>query len=156
MHPTLGAEVVCRRVGMNRIDDLLALEEACFSCDRIARRNLRRLLVSRSAYCQGAYQEGELLGSMVVLFRSGAQVARIYSLAVSPAARGMGIGRRLMVRAEREARARGCDRLRLEVRLDNVPAIRLYESLGFADAEVLPGYYEDGTHAVVFRKELER
>ncbi len=154
MSPTLCPDVVCRRVGLNRTDDLLALEEACFATDRISRRNLRNLLQSPSAYCMGAYRCGRLVGSMVILFKRNSRSARVYSLAVSEAARGMGIGRRMMARAEREARLRGCDRMRLEVRMDNIPAIRLYESLGFADTQVLPGYYEDGAHAFVMRKEL--
>jgi len=155
MSPTLCADVVCRRVGLNRTDDLLALEEACFPTDRISRRNLRNLLRSPSAYCVGAYADGELIGSMVILFKSNSRSARIYSLAVSAAARGMGIGRRMMAKAEREARMRGCERMRLEVRMDNMAAIRLYERLGFADTAVLPGYYEDGAHAFVMRKDLD-
>ncbi len=154
MSPTLCTDVVCRRVGLNRTDDLLALEEACFPTDRISRRNLRNLLRSPSAYCVGAYRAGELIGSMMILFKSNSRSARVYSLAVLAAARGMGIGRRMMAKAEREARVRGCDRMRLEVRMDNLPAIRLYEDLGFADTAVLPGYYDDGSHAFVMRKEL--
>ena len=154
MNPTLSAEVACRRVGLNRTDDILALEDACFSTDRISRRNLRNLMRSPSAYCMGAYHRGTLVGSMVILFRSNSRSARVYSLAVSAAARGLGIGRRMMARAEREARMRGCSRMRLEVRMDNLPAIRLYESLGYIDTSVLPGYYDDGAHAYVMRKEL--
>ncbi len=154
MSPTLCADVVCRRVGLNRTDDLLALEEACFPTDRISRRNLRNLLRSPSAYCVGAYRAGELIGSMMILFKSNSRSARVYSLAVLAAARGMGIGRRMMAKAEREARVRGCDRMRLEVRMDNIPAIRFYESLGFCDTELLAGYYEDRSHAFVMRKEL--
>ena len=154
MSPTLCADVVCRRVGLNRTDDLLALEAACFPTDRINRRNLRNLLRSPSAYCVGAYRGGELVGSMVILFKCNSRSARVYSLAVSAAVRGMGIGRRMMAKAEREAILRGCDRMRLEVRMDNLPAIGLYERFGFTDTAVLPGYYEDGSHAFVMRKEL--
>jgi [ribosomal protein S18]-alanine N-acetyltransferase len=148
------SDVVCRRVGLNRINDLLALEESCFTSDRSNRRNLQHLLQSPSAYCLGAYHRGELVGSMVILFKSNSRSARIYSLAVSAAARGLGIARRMMARAEREARKRGCNRMRLEVRMDNLPAIRLYERLGFTDAAVLSGYYDDGAHAFVMRKDL--
>lgn len=66
----------------------------------------------------------------------------------------MGIGRLLMNDAEREARARGSVRMRLEVRLDNIPAIRLYEQFDFKDVQILPGIYEDGTHGMLYRKEL--
>jgi len=148
------SDVVCRRVGVNRINDLLSLEASCFTSDRSKRRNLRHLLQSPTAYCLGAYHRGELVGSMVTLFKSNSRSARIHSLAVSAGVRGQGIGRGMMARAEREARMRGCSRMRLEVRMDNLPAIRLYEGLGFADTAALPGYYDDGAHAFVMRKEL--
>ena len=147
-------KVVCRRVGVNRIDDLLALEALCFNGDLSVRRNLRHLLRSPSAYCIGAYQRGNIVGSMTVLFRSNSSSARLYSLAVAPSFRGMGLGRRMLKLAEREARLRGCNRMRLEVRMDNIPAIFLYERAGFVDTQLLPGYYEDGAHAFVMRKEL--
>lgn len=155
MNTTLQPDVVYRRVGLNRTDDLLALNEACFRYDRISRRNLRNLLRSPSAYCLGVYQRSQLVGSMVLLFRQNTRSARIYSIAIAPAFRGKGIGRRLILRAEREATVRGCRRMRLEVRLDNGAAISLYESLGYTDAQVLPGYYEDGTHGMRYRKELD-
>ena len=92
---------------------------------------------------------------MILLFRRTSVSARIYSIAVAPPARGRGIGRRMMQRAENEARKRGCCRMRLEVRMENTTAIRLYESLGFSDTAVIPGYYQDGAHAMVYRKELK-
>jgi ribosomal protein S18 acetylase RimI-like enzyme len=153
MNTALPPAVTCRRVVPKRIDELLALEE-CFATDRASRRNLLRLLRSPSACCIGAYAAGQLVGSMVVLFRRNSATARIYSLAVATQARGRGIARRMLLRAESEARRRGCRRLRLEVRMDNTPAIRLYESLGFIDSQVLPGYYEDGAHGMLYRKEL--
>jgi ribosomal-protein-alanine acetyltransferase len=148
------SEVVCRPVGLNRINDLLALEKSCFTSDRSKRRNLRHLLQSPTAYCLGAYHHGELVGSIVTLFRSNSRSARIHSLAVSAGVRGQGIGRRMIARAEREARMRNCTRMRLEVRMDNLPAIRLYERLGFVDTAVISGYYDDGAHAFVMLKEL--
>ncbi|HEY5653180.1 MAG TPA: GNAT family N-acetyltransferase [Pontiella sp.] len=154
MSSTLCPAVTCRRVGLNRIDDLLALETACFSADRILRRNLRRLLVSPTAYCLGAYRSGRLVGSMIVLFRRNSRKAWIYSLAVSSELRGMGIGRRLMARAEQEVRRRGCSHIRLEVRMDNFSALRMYEQSGYVYTAVIPGYYADGTHAFVMNKEL--
>lgn len=149
------SDVVVRRVGLNRTDDLLSLEAACFQSDRISRCNLRRLLCAPSAYCAGAYRSGALVGSMVTLFRSTSRTARVYSLAVLESERGHGIGRRLMDRAEQEARRRKCVRMRLEVRMENVLAIELYKRLGFVDTAVMPGYYEDGAHAFVMRRELD-
>ena len=154
MKPTISADVQIRRVGLNRIDDLLVLEESSFPCDRISRRNLLNLLRSPSACCMAAYCGGKLAGSMILLFRAGTRSARIYSIAVAAEFRGRGIARRMMRRAELEARKRGCTRIRLEVRMDNVTAIKLYESLGFRDIAVHADYYEDGACAFIMCKEI--
>lgn len=149
------SRVVCRTVGVNRIDDLVKLEETCFETDRIVRRNLRRLLHSPSAECIAAFKSGTLIGSMIVLFRKRTTVARIYSLAVAPEARGQGIGQKMMEKAESLAKEHDCRTLRLEVRMDNMDAIRLYNRCGFTDTAVIPGYYEDGAHAFVLQKVLD-
>lgn len=44
----------------------------------------------------------------------------------------------------RLSRAKGCDRIVLEVRADNRGAINLYRKFGFEVTETLPNYYEDG------------
>lgn len=58
------------------------------------------------------------------------------SLAVSPAARGLGIGTRLMGRAEDKARAMGKDTMSLDAIGENAGAIRLYERMGFKTTRV--------------------
>src|SRR5919108_5938955 len=55
----------------------------------------------------------------------------IHDLAVIPAYRGQGVGRRLLERVEAKGRELGCCKLTLEVRDDNRPAQRLYEKVGF-------------------------
>lgn len=60
----------------------------------------------------------------------GLPLLNVHDLAVSPRARGQGIGRELLQAVERDARDSGCCRVTLEVRADN-PARRLYERFGF-------------------------
>jgi ribosomal protein S18 acetylase RimI-like enzyme len=60
----------------------------------------------------------------------------IHDLAVVPDCRGQGIGRALLAEAEKQALLRGCCKLTLEVREDNLPARSLYERFGFADFAV--------------------
>ena len=51
---------------------------------------------------------------------------------VDEASRGEGHGRTLVEAAISRARSRGCKRIQLDVNRDNGPALKLYESLGFA------------------------
>jgi ribosomal protein S18 acetylase RimI-like enzyme len=61
-------------------------------------------------------------------------------LAVDPAQRRAGLGRRLMAEVESRLRALGCPKLNLQVRNDNAEALAFYERIGFAvDAAVSLG-----------------
>lgn len=66
----------------------------------------------------------------------------IANLAVSPAARGRGIGRGLMNHALDWALRNDVERSLLEVRASNTPARNLYTSLGFKPIAIRRNYYD--------------
>lgn len=68
----------------------------------------------------------------------------------SPAARGQGIGKLLLSDLIKKAQAQN-SRIFLEVRPSNVPAIRLYEQLGFAKTLTRARYYSNGDDAFVYQ-----
>ena len=65
------------------------------------------------------------------------------NIALTAAQRGRGLGRILMKKLMHAAAARGAERMTLEVRMSNTPAIRLYEGLGFSAVGVRRKYYQD-------------
>lgn len=67
-------------------------------------------------------------------------MVNIHDLIVLPEFRGLGVGRKLMKAIEVRAREKGCSRISLEVRHDNVKAQTLYVSLDFQEADP-PMYY---------------
>lgn len=76
---------------------------------------------------------GEAVGS-VGLFEDPAEAGDTLTLVamyVTPRARGLRVGARLVQAVLDEALARGRDRVVLEVTSRNAPAIRLYERMGF-------------------------
>jgi len=78
----------------------------------------------------------------------------LHRVAVLPAARRAGIGRRLVDHMLAAGRARGLTRVTLEVRRDNVAAIALYERLGFTLLASRKRYYADGEDALVLVRGL--
>ena len=145
-----------RRARASDVDGILELERH-FPGDRMSRASVRRFLRVDSArmWVVAAPQSpGRIVGALILLMRRGSATARIYSVVVDPAARGLGLGRRLVQTAERGARDAGCDAVSLEVREDNAAARALYASLGYAERQRLPGYYDDGGDGLRLRKVL--
>lgn len=146
-----------RRARVGDVAGLAALEVRAFPGDRMSARQYRHHVHSPNAVvlvAPGA--PGAPAGSAVVFLRAGSRVARLYSIAVDPSARGRGLGAALLGAAERSARRRGAVLLRLEVRQDNPAAIALYEARGYRRIGARVGYYDDGADAWRYERGLSR
>ncbi len=96
----------------------------------------------------------EIVGYAGLLCPIGSGDGDIQTIAVAPQARGRGLGRALMVVLLQRAEERRAERIFLEVRADNHVAQTLYDSLGFEEIAVRPGYYRpEGIDAIVMRRE---
>jgi len=137
------------------LDALLALEQASFEGDRISRAQWRRHIGSATATVLVIGKTpADVDAAAVVFYRRRSRTARLYSLAVDARARGTGLGGTLLAAAEADARIRGCESMRLEVRVDNGSAIALYERRGYLRGTRIPGFYEDGVDAWRYMKRL--
>ncbi|NWE89924.1 GNAT family N-acetyltransferase [Pseudomonas reactans] len=146
---------LCFRVAtLLDVPELLALEQHCFTTDRLSRRSFRWMISRAHGELLVAENAGQLLGYALVLFRRGTSLARLYSIAIAEPARGMGLGRQLLSRVEASVVAQGCNRLRLEVRTDNPGALALYEHNGYRRFALINDYYEDHTAAVRLEKPI--
>ncbi len=81
-------------------------------------------------------------------------VGHILNIAVDPAYRGRGLGKRLLEYALDYCRQVGAERVELEVRTSNSAAIALYQKYGFVIHELIPCYYSDGEDAFVMVRRL--
>jgi len=140
--------------GVRDIEDLIRIEDACFACDRLNRRQFKHLLTRANAVAVVAREAGRAHGYALVLFREGSSRARLYSTAVAPTRRGQGLGRALLKSAEAAAARRGAAWMRLEVRPDNAAAIDLYRSAGYRPFGRYAAYYEDEADALRMEKAL--
>jgi ribosomal protein S18 acetylase RimI-like enzyme len=152
-----GDGVVFRPAAVSEADALTRLEQACFNGhDAFNLRQVRRLLRSHHAVCLLAEHGGRVLGWCVALVRQhrGGVTGRVYSLAVDPAMRGCSLGRRLLSRVVQALRRCGVRSVYLEVRVDNVAAIGLYQRMGFVSVRPLPDYYAEGSDGLSMRLNL--
>jgi ribosomal protein S18 acetylase RimI-like enzyme len=70
---------------------------------------------------------------MIAAYQESAETAYVYSLWLDPAARGRGLGRRLVAAALDWARRRGVRTATLRMASDNTAARAVYEGLGFTE-----------------------
>lgn len=88
-----------------------------------------------------AVEEQEIIG-----FAAASRVfdqAEVLNMAVAAGRRRQGTGKQLLVEACRRLFGAGARSVWLEVRVSNLPAIRLYESLGFAACKTRKSYYSN-------------
>ncbi len=122
---------------------LALLEEASFS-DPWTSTMIADALAARGAVALVAAGAGErIVGS--VLGRRVADEAEILTIAVDPALRGEGLGRRLLAEAVARLAAAGATTVWLEVRPSNLAARRMYQAAGFVATGVRRGYYRRPT-----------
>ncbi len=81
-------------------------------------------------------------------------IAELQRIGVRPDARRAGVASALLDEVVRLARADGADRLLLEVRDTNAPALAFYAARDFVEVDRRPRYYRDGAPAVVLRRAL--
>ena len=87
-------------------------------------------------------QDGRVVGYAGVDL--GGEVADVMTMAVAPSAQGQGLGRRLLDELVARAQADHAAYLMLEVREDNAPARKLYDTRGFELLTVRRRYYQPG------------
>lgn len=136
------------------LKDLLNLEHLCFTSDLLSRRSFRHFLSTTSNCFLVCEQEQKVLGYILVLLHEGTQLARLYSIAVNPECRGLGVAQRLLDNAEQICAQSGRISMRLEVRRDNHSAIALYQKRGYFRFGEYKDYYEDHEDALRLQKRI--
>ncbi|RLE95310.1 MAG: ribosomal-protein-alanine N-acetyltransferase [Thermoprotei archaeon] len=133
-----------RKVDKKDLDRIYEIELKCFPRDAYPKSLLSYYLFLAGDTSFVIEVNGRVVGYIIVLIRWG-NLGHILSLAIDPKYRGRGLGRLLLKEAiERIKREKEIKVFRLEVRASNVPAIRLYRSLGFRYSFFRPNYYQDG------------
>lgn len=135
---------------MTDAEKIYALEAACFS-DPWSLTAVENQLKSESCIYTIIEENeapcGYALGSIIC------GEAELYRIAVSDNFRRRGLGERLLSAFIEKCREREGEKIFLEVRSRNAPAISLYKKAGFEEISVRKGYYVDDD-AVIFAKIL--
>ena len=134
------------------LDEVMAIERTSFRHPWSSHFFLEELQVAcaRSILAQ---VNDKIVG--YVLFWLLPDEVDIHNIAVHTGFRRQRIGQTLLEQVVAAARSRDSCRVTLEVRVSNITAQKLYESVGFVNKGLRKGYYsDDGEDAVIMVLEL--
>jgi ribosomal-protein-alanine N-acetyltransferase len=145
-HPAKARELVIRALEPSDAANAVALSRVSLSASLWPEASYR--FAPESGSCGwAAFEKGEFAGFLIA--RCAADEAEILNLAVALQLRRRGLAAALFHAALAEFRKRGIRRVFLEVRESNLPAIRLYEKLGFFVTSRRPAYYTNPSEAAL-------
>ena len=123
----------------SHIEEIAALEKECFSTPWTEQMLTDALFDSQASFIVAEAEDGHILGyaGLHVIVDEG----YIDNIAVTPDARRHGVASALLDVYCRFG-AVNLAFLTLEVRASNVPAIALYEGMGFTRDGIRPGFYD--------------
>lgn len=128
-----------REMQWDDLDQVMEIENACFS-NPWTETGFFSFLIREDTLFLVAQDEEEILGycGIVMVQDEG----DIMNVAVAEKARNRGIGGMLMLALTQKTKENGINKIFLEVRESNLPAIHLYEKMGFAANGRRKNYYE--------------
>ena len=141
------------RMNESHVKAVAELEKICFS-DPWSENSVASELKNKLALWLVAEEEGKVAG--YIGSQTCTDESDVMNVAVHPDFRRRGIAEALVNALVEELKAIESRCLTLEVRASNVPAISLYEKLGFAEVGRRKNYYRNPREdALIMRKEWE-
>ncbi len=153
------AACAIRRINENEIDNVVNINRECLP-ENYSRFFFTQMYKAFPQYFLIAEDKGEIAGYIMArtelspTFLKFIKKLHIISIAVLPKHRRRGIATGLMETVEERAVKQGVEKIFLEVRVTNYPAIQLYKKLGYKITNILKGYYRDGEDAYLMEKEI--
>ena len=135
------------------VSQVAELEKLCFGTEAWSEKSVASELNNKLALWLVAEDAGTVwgyVGSQTVMDETD-----MMNIAVHPDHRNQGIAAGLVANLIDALKARGSHSLMLEVRVSNMPAIALYEKMGFVQVGRRPKYYHNPREdAIILRKGL--
>lgn len=138
-----------------KFEDILALselEKECFPDDAWTYKLLVDSFQSPSFIGVLARDGGEVIGYGGITITG--DTADIENIAVTEAYRKSGVATAVLANLLSLAKEQGVQKVFLEVRVSNAPAMKLYLKCGFVGVYARPRYYRNGEDCLVMSKSL--
>jgi len=139
------------KMNESHVAQVTQLERICFS-DPLSENSVASELKNKLALWLVAEENGDVAG--YIGSQTCGEESDVMNVAVHPDFRRRGVAETLVGCLVAELKAMGSSSLTLEVRVSNLPAIALYEKMGFSQVGRRKNYYRNPKEdALILRKE---
>ncbi len=139
-----------RAARLEDLDALFAIDSVCFPPEiAYPREFLQQLLCSPTSVPRVAVAKEEILGFAIVEIRKRGlrSVGELVTIDVLESARHKGVGQCLHAAMEGAVQQHGGKKIRLQVSVENLSALRFYERLGYRTRGRIAKYYNNSIDA---------
>lgn len=150
----ISTDIKIEKASKADIDEIFALEQVCFNEDAFSKRQFSYLVSKANGEFVLVRRNREIMAYLIMLKRKNSRHYRIYSIAILPEARGLGIATILLEFAEKAALKKSTHKISLEVSENNFAAVNLYLKQGYQKVGNRSNYYADGSDALIMTKEF--
>jgi ribosomal-protein-alanine acetyltransferase len=154
--PAWGLRYDIRPLTVSQLDECWRLDQRCFiDGEAYSRETFDYLLTAPESVSYRAVTSGGVMVGFVIGLIEPDHTGHVTTVGVAPEHRRRNLAKRLMKQVEDGFSKRDVRLVRLEVRVMNVAAQKLYENLGYSITQRLPKYYSNGGDGLLMLKSLE-
>lgn len=154
--PAWGMRYDIRPLSISQLDECWRLDQRCFiDGEAYSRETFDYLLTAPEAVSYRAVTSGGVMVGFVIGLIEPDHTGHVTTVGVAPEHRRRNLAKRLMEQVEEGFAKRDVRLVRLEVRVLNVAAQKLYEGLGYSITQRLPKYYSNGGDGLLMLKSLD-
>ena len=136
------------------VNEIFALEQLCFKSDTFSKSQFYYLVTKAKSEFVIIRKNKKIIAYLIALKRKNSNQLRIYSLAIAPESRGLGIAKMLLNYTDEISLKKKINKISLEVSENNYAAISLYKKHGYQIVGEKREYYSDGSNALIMIKSI--
>ena len=154
--PPADAHYDLRPLTIAQIDECWHLDQRCFlDGEAYSRDTFEYLLTAAESVSYRVVTQNSAMAGFVIGLLEPDHTGHITTIGIAPEHRRRRLASCLLEKVEDGFRRRDARIVRLEVRANNIPAHKLYQSLGYTVTQRLPKYYSNGGDGLLMVKPLD-
>lgn len=132
------------QIRIDRIDEIVELEDLCFSTDAWSREQIIDVLNDRRTIYLSYEENGKIIGEICLYnWCSEKDFLKIFSIATHPEHRNQGIAHELLKESIKIASSNELKRIKAETRKSNFKMQKVFDDMNFKKTDMVENYYEE-------------